>query len=52
VWRVALHIVLVGLVSGHEIQKHLPVNASFGVTIGCHVSRVAPLNGPDDSQLK
>ena len=50
--RVSLHVVLVSLVTTHYFQKKISFNASFGVSIGSHVSSIAPLDRFNEFQLE
>ena len=43
---VAFNIVLKGLPPLHQVEQLLPINDAFGVTIGRHISGIAPLYRP------
>ena len=51
VWRMLLHSMLVHLSAAHHLEKKLSVYATFGVTVSCHVSCVAPLHYVDEADL-
>ena len=41
-WSISLEVMLVDLLSMHQVDEGFAIDAAFGMTICCHVSSVAP----------
>ena len=39
----SLQLVLEGLTAGHDLQKQVTVDTTFGVSVGCHIPSITPL---------